>query len=423
MGQPVKKRILHFSTYAKIGGTQKMLLEFLRHASHDKYEYYLCVLLGHDALNLEAAKLNIVNASLKMRGYWDVTAWWKLYRFAKGKQFALMQTYGLKADVIGRIVGKVLGIPVNITSVHSTDPWRKWPHVLLDAGTSALTDCYLSNSEAGRLAIHRRERIPLAKIVTILNGINVTEYTPENDLTPGPSPKERGDSLPFGEGWGGVKALRRGAGGGCSNDLRRSLGIAPHDPVIGIVANLCKMKGHTTIVDALPEIQAQFPQVKCLFVGADFLQGEIQRYVREKRQENTVIFTGFRPDIPALLSLLDVFLLPSLWEGLPTALLEALAMQKPVVAAAVDGIPEIVEAGRTGLLIPPQDPQALADAVLFCLSQPERAAQMGQAGAEAVRRKFTLDMVVQQTETLYEQLIRKKCAERNVPGTLEVPGT
>jgi len=380
-----RKRILEFATYAGMGGTQRMLLEFLRHASHDKYIFYLCVLLGHDMLNEEASKLGIDNISLNMRGYWDLGAWVKFHHYAKDKQFDLIRTYGLKADIIGRLVGKWLHIPVNITSVRSTDPWRKWYHVWLDSFTSQLTDLYLSNSEAGRMAIHHRERIPLSKIVTIHNGIDLTPYVSEMSNTPE------------------IRAK-----------YRKMFGISPATRVLGIVANLCKMKGHATIIDALPRIQREFPDIKCLFVGRDDLNGVVHRYVREKKLEKAVIFTGMRKDIPEILSMLDLFLLPSLWEGFPTALLEAMAMKKPVVASAVGGIPEMIDSKKTGLLIPPQDPNVLSDAVIWLLNNPDIATALGKAGYERVRQCFSADRLVTETEDIYDRFIMKKRIPRGI---------
>ncbi len=350
-----------------------MFLEYLRHTSHDKYIFYVCVLLEHGFLNESVSRMKIDNTSLNMRGYWDLRAWWKLYQFATGKQIDLIRTYGLKAHIIGRIVGKAMGIPINITSVRNTDPWRKWYHVWLEVLTSGLTDLYISNSEAGRIATHRRERIPLKKIITIPNGIDITNY---------PSPK-RETILTY----------------------RQRLGLSEGDPVLGIVANLRAQKGHKTIADALLRIQGVFPAVKCLFVGADLLNGAIHTYVQAKGLRNVVIFTGSREDIPELLSVLDVFLLPSTWEGFPKSILEAMAMQKPVVASNVGGIPEIVEHQKTGIIIPPQDSNALTEAVIELLHSPERASQMGQFGYQRVKEHFSIDSVVKHTEAVYDQFL------------------
>ena len=356
-----------------------MLLEFLNKASYDKYTFYLCVLLEHGVLNEEVSKLGIENTSLDMRGYWDLSASWKLYNFAKDKQIDLIRTYGLKAHIIGRIVGKFLRIPVNISSVRNTDPWRKWYHALLDHLSSGLTDLYISNSEAGRLATHRRERIPLSKIITIPNGIDLTDYQYCNAHAHSIAAK-----------------------------YKQQLGISPHTRVLGTVANLREQKGHKTIVDALPLIQQKIPHVKCVFVGDDLLGGEIHRYIKERRLEDSIILTGLRQDIPQLLTLFDVFVLPSLWEGIPRALLEAMAMRKPIVTTEVGGIPEVVEADRTGVFVPPKDPKSLARSITFLLSAPDVAAKMGQSAYERIEQYFSLDAVVKATEDVYDRLIREK---------------
>lgn len=371
-----KKRILEFFSFAGVGGTQQMFLEYLRHASHEHYDFSACILLEHGFLNEQLSCLHVENTSLNSRGYWDLSAWWKLYRFANGKQFDLMRTYGLKAHIIGRIVGKILGIPVNISSVRNTDPWRKWYHALLDFLTSGLSDLYISNSEAGRVATHERERIPLDKIVTVPNGIDVSRF-------PGKQSQMR-------------------------SHYRKKFKISPKAPVLGIVANLREQKGHKTIVDAFPRLQKRFPTLRCLFIGEDLLNGEILRYVRTKNLEDSIFLTGSRQDIPEMLSMLDVFVLPSSWEGFPKSILEAMAMKKPVIASAVGGIPEVVIPHETGLLIPPQDPQAFAEAVISVLEDPEKAIAMGNAGYERVCRHFSIENVVSQTETIYEQLIEAK---------------
>ncbi len=376
-----KRRILEFVTYAGIGGTQRMVFELLRHASHKRYAYYLCVLLERNVLNEEVERLGIENCALNMQGCWDLRAWWKLYRFARSKRIDLLRTYGLKAHIIGRLIGTLLRIPVNITSVRSTDPWRQWYHVLLDRLTSGMTDLYLANSEAGRSMTHQRERIPLSKIITIPNGIDLEHFA---------SPDADRHSL--------------------SRACRQQFNIPSDAQIIGIVATFRRMKGHQTIVDALPAILNDFPNTRCLFVGDAFVnepdyKGKLLEAVRRKQLEDVVIFTGERQDIRELLALLDIFVLPSLWEGFSTALLEAMAMKKAVIASAVGGTPEFVESGKTGILIPPNDPAALARAVTALLHNPERIREMGQAAHKYVQQYCSLETVVRQTESIYERLL------------------
>ena len=234
------KRIVEFLTYGGIGGTQRMVLEFLRRASREKFHVYVCVLLEHSWVNDEAANLGLENTSLNMCGYRDLAVWGRLYRWLKDKDVDLIRTYGLKAHLIGRIVGKISGIPVNITSVRSTDPWRRWHHVALDRLTSGMSDQYLANSEAGAGMTHTRERIPLSKIMTIPNGVDVKRFS-------------------------GVIEKK------VSQALRQEFGLAEDERTIGMIANFRKMKGHATLIDALPRILAAIPKIRCLFIGETFV--------------------------------------------------------------------------------------------------------------------------------------------------------
>jgi glycosyltransferase involved in cell wall biosynthesis len=133
--------------------------------------------------------------------------------------------------------------------------------------------------------------------------------------------------------------------------------------------------------------------------------GSLAALSRQLGLQEAVRFLGTRSDIPQLLSLLDVVALPSLEEGFPNVVLEAMAAGKPVVATRVGGTPEAVIHRETGLLVPPKDPRALADAILEVLDDPQRANAMGQAGRERVRKAFDLSRMVQEIEALYEELI------------------
>jgi glycosyltransferase involved in cell wall biosynthesis len=117
-----------------------------------------------------------------------------------------------------------------------------------------------------------------------------------------------------------------------------------------------------------------------------------------------VKFLGFRDDVPSLLQAMDVFVLPSLSEGLPLSVLEALSLKKPVVASDVGGIPEIIENGVTGYLVPPENPEALAEKITLLLQNPERAAVIGQAGRRRVEEDFSLPRMIREHQSLYEEI-------------------
>lgn len=197
-----------------------------------------------------------------------------------------------------------------------------------------------------------------------------------------------------------------------TEQLREAWGIQPRTHLIGTVGRFVPPKGHTYLLDAIVRLQSQFPDVKTLVVG----DGALLRPMEEKAQalglSDAVVFTGIRRDVPEILALLDVFVLPSLWEGLPIALLEAMAAGLPVVATRVGGVPEVVEDGVTGLLVPPRDPDALAEAITRLLRDPDLRCKMGQAGRERVESEFSVEKMVRKTETLYEEVLTHEREKR-----------
>jgi glycosyltransferase involved in cell wall biosynthesis len=187
--------------------------------------------------------------------------------------------------------------------------------------------------------------------------------------------------------------------------LRASLGIPAEAKTIGVVARLIAYKGHRFFLQACQEIKRRHPRATFLLIGDGPEAGSLAALSRQLGLQEAVRFLGTRSDIPQLLSLLDVVALPSLEEGFPNVVLEAMAAGKPVVATRVGGTPEAVIHRETGLLVPPKDPRALADAILEVLDDPQRANAMGQAGCERVRKAFDLSRMVQEIEALYEELI------------------
>ncbi|MCX5734017.1 MAG: glycosyltransferase family 4 protein [candidate division NC10 bacterium] len=156
--------------------------------------------------------------------------------------------------------------------------------------------------------------------------------------------------------------------------------LAPHGPVIGTVGRLTSIKGHQHLIDAVPEILRRCPTAHVVLVGDGELQQALVERTRRLGVESRVIFTGYRDDIPALIAGMDVFVLPSLNEGMGRVLVMAMALGKPIVATRVGGVPELLADGEAGVLVPPADPIALARMVCDLIEQPDRARVLGEAG-------------------------------------------
>lgn len=194
------------------------------------------------------------------------------------------------------------------------------------------------------------------------------------------------------------------------SQIRRTLGCSEDDVVLGTVANLFPRKGYDVMLQAMPSIIAEFPHTHYLIIGKgeDAYERRLRREVKRLRLEGHVHFLGFQSDVSAYVAMLDVYVQPSRIEGLCLAVLEAMAMEKPVVATDVGGLSEGVQHQRTGLLARSDDAQSLAQTVLTLLSDPERRRAFGVRGRRRVEEQFTVARMMDELVSGYENVLRTK---------------
>lgn len=190
--------------------------------------------------------------------------------------------------------------------------------------------------------------------------------------------------------------------------IRRELQVTDEQSVIGTIGNLYPVKGHTYLVRAAAAVTQVFPESVFIIAGRGQLLEGLQTEARELGVEKHIRFLGFREDVPALLQAMDIFVLPSLSEGLPLSALEAMASGKPVVATRVGGVPEVVVDGETGFLVAPEDADDLAEKLVCLLKAPCLLQQLGAKGHEMVKERFSLDRMVKNYEELYQKALLEK---------------
>lgn len=200
----------------------------------------------------------------------------------------------------------------------------------------------------------------------------------------------------------GVSDRPPGAGGAAA---LRDLGIPPDSPVVGNVAALTDHKDHSTLLEAAARVVARAPEVRFLIVGDGELRQSLEAQARALGLGAHCVFAGFRNDLDVLIPAFSLFCLSSWMEGLGTSLLDAMAFGRPVVATRAGGIPEAVEDGVTGLLVPARDPQALAEALLKLLSAGAQRERMGQAARRRFEERFTADRMVDETLVVYREAL------------------
>lgn len=265
--------------------------------------------------------------------------------------------------------------PAVIETCHGREFWREGKRLKgtfwLDRLANRFVGRYIAVSHAAARFLRESKKIPQNKIVVIHNGRDLTSLLP-----PKPS-----DSL----------------------RARLELGLGNEQTVL-LLGRLSKEKGHALLLDALKILHSRRPSVTAMFAGIGPLEAELKAICNAARLTDKVRFLGYRTDLPRVLAATDLVVLPSISEGLPLAAIEALATARPIVATTAGGIPEVVINGETGVLIPPQNPAALAEAIDCVLRDPALALRFGTKGRLFVEQHFDVRVQVERTMELYRSL-------------------
>jgi glycosyltransferase involved in cell wall biosynthesis len=287
----------------------------------------------------------------------------------------LVNTHSSVDSWVASLAARTTRIPV-IRTRHLSVPLKKDPFSRLVYWT--LCDRIVTTGEAIRRLFLEELRLDPAKVISIPTGVDLSVFNPN-----------------------GVE----------ENRVRREMGMDERTPLIGIVAVLRSWKGHRLFLESVPPILRQVPQARFLIVGDGPQRANIRRWIQDMGLAEAVMMLGHREDIPEVFSVLDVVVSASTAaEGVPQALLQALAMRRPVVATRVGAVPEVIRHEETGLLVPPRDPAALAAAIAALLADPERGASLGNAGRQLVEKEFALEVMVDRLEDLYAEILAERDA-------------
>jgi glycosyltransferase involved in cell wall biosynthesis len=195
--------------------------------------------------------------------------------------------------------------------------------------------------------------------------------------------------------------------------IREELNISDSVVVVGIIGVFDECKGHIYILQAIERIVSEgIKDIVCLVVGEGREWEKLKRFVRDKKLQGYVRFLGYRKDVPLLLKAMDFVAMPSIQESFPRVPLEAMAMKLPVIATSVGGLPELIDDGKTGILVPPADVDALCVALQFLIGSPKARKSMGNAGRRRVEERFRIENNIRMTAALYLDVL--KCCEGNL---------
>ncbi len=315
----------------------------------------------------------------------DIIAFIRLCLLLRRKKYDIVHTHTAKAGALGRLAAYLAGARVIHTS-HGHNfygyfgPAKSRLVVMVERLLTHFTDRITALTELEKGDLKSYGVAHSAKVVVVNSGIELEGY------------RQADANI---------------------NEKRNELNLKNDSMLVGMIGRLETVKGPEYFIEAVPQVMEKFPEAEFLIVGEGSLKHSLESRCRELNISDRVTFTGWREDIPELLKILDVVVLPSLNEAVGRILIEAGASGKPVVAAKVGGIPEVVRDGETGLLFPPMDIDALAKALSSLLENEKKKQEMGEAAKMWVDDKFSANRMVSKFGSLYKEVGRQSSGDFN----------
>lgn len=368
-------RVVYLAHAFMVGGAEEMVLNLVRHLP-PRFEPMVCCI--HEAgpigeeIRRTGTPVAVLGLTPGLRRLGDVGG---IRRYLREVRPQIVHTFLLTASLYGRLAAILERVPIVIGTEVNIYEHKRFTHAVAERLLMAGTDRVVVSADSVRDFYVKQVHADPAKVDVIFNAVDFLQ---------------------------GEATLSKA-------DMRAALGLPPEARVAGVIARLTEQKGHAYLFEALASTSA-LSDVHLLVVGGGERHEALSRDVEARGLSPRVHFLGPRRDLGNLLAAMDVFVLPSLWEGLPLSMVLAMGAGVPVVATAVAGIPEVVDDGRTGLLVPPADASALGSALTRLFTDGALAHRMGQDARAAVLPRFGIDRYVDSIVGLYDRLLEREVA-------------
>ena len=369
------RRILFFLNSGVHGGVEEVVLSLLKGLPRDRFEPYLAAppsLLEAFAKPLEP--LNVTTLPIELRSWRQWREIRMLFAYLRRHRIEIVNSHLFYATCFAAPIARLAGVPCVVETTHGPELWRSswWKKgCFVDRCVELFVSLNIAVSEANRKYLERTKRYPVRKLRVVPNGRDLSQYTE--------APEEH------------------------VRQLRRHLGIGANNKVAVVIGRLEEQKGHRYLIDALPDVTAERPDFRVVFVGEGSLRRKLQDRVMALGLEGNVIFAGHRADVALFYALADFVILPSLYEGMPLVAIEAAAAGRALIATAADGTTEVVVPGVTGVLVPKQSVEALTEAIHDLLDSPLKAQALGRAARRRAETLFSVERQVEETGRLFEE--------------------
>jgi len=377
-------RVLNVVPTLMCGGTENQFMALARTLDRTRFDVEFACLRRWGGFVEELEQRNIPLTEYPVPTFRSVTALAQQARLARHivrRGVQIVHAYNFYGNVFATPPARLVA-PVTIASIRDRAPYLTSMQKRVQRYACQFADCILVNADAVKDWLIG-DGYDASKISVIRNGVDLSRF----------------DNAPP------------------RSELQRELGLPDGTPLVGVISRLTRLKGLEHFLEAAAMVRARVPNARFLIAGEtspmdrEYL-GELQQYAERCGVAESVIFTGLRRDVPAVLSSLDVSVMPSLNEALSNVVLESMAAGAPTVATRVGGTPEAIVDGVTGVLVPPADSRALADAIVHLLHDTRLATHLGTAARAHIVDHFSIRRMVRSTEDLYVELLERKQRKR-----------
>jgi glycosyltransferase involved in cell wall biosynthesis len=299
----------------------------------------------------------------------------QLGRWIRERRIQILHSHLFTSSLCSSPVGWMCRVPLIVETPHVRESWRRgWKahNFTVDRFAGRFVHRYIAVSYANARYLVEEKGLPEKKVRVIQNGTDLSRFNPAHTPPPG---------------------------------MRAELGIGSVDPVMLVAARLEPQKGHSVLLRAMAEVLREFPHARVVCLGEGVLRAELEGQSRDLELQKNVLFVGFHNNVRDWLALCDFTVLPSFYEGLPLVAVESLAAGRTMVATAVDGTPEVIINGVTGITVPAGDPQALAGAICGMLRSPALRQRLAEQGRAHVLERFSQERQVRETSEFYLEVL------------------
>lgn len=365
-----RARVLYLSHAFMVGGAEEMVLNLVRHLPDRFAPFVTCINqagpIGEE-IGRTGVPVRVLGLDPGIRRPWQLLG---IERHLRELQPDIVHTFLLTASLYGRLAAMLARVPIIIGTEVNIYERKRWHHALAERLLMAGTDRVVVSAESVRDFYIRQVQADPARVDVIYNAVDWSQL--QTTVAPGA--------------------------------LRASVGVPAEAPLAGIIARLTEQKAHRVLFDAIAATPA-LASLHLLVIGDGELRENLRSQVDRLDLSPRVHFLGARRDLGDLLAAIDIFVMPSLWEGLPLSMVLAMGAGLPVVATRVAGIPEVVQDGVTGILVPAADGAALGAGLTRLVSDPALREKLGTAAAAFVRPRFGVDGYVEAVTGLYDRLL------------------